>query len=177
MFLLDVSGSMMPADKLPLVKSAMRMLPETLRTEDRVAIVVYAGASGLVLPSTPGSHKAAILGAIEELQAGGSTNGAAGIRLAYDTAQRAFIKGGINRVILATDGDFNVGVTSQGELVRLIEEERGVASSCRSSASAPATSRIRRWRSWPTRAMATTPILTRCRKREGPDRGEAAPRS
>ena len=123
-FLLDVSGSMMPADKLPLVKSAMRMLTETLRTEDRVAIVVYAGASGLVLPSTPGSHKAAILGAIEELQAGGSTNGAAGIRLAYDTAQRAFIKGGINRVILATDGDFNVGVTSQGELVRLIEEER-----------------------------------------------------
>ena len=123
-FLLDVSGSMMPADKLPLVKSAMRMLTETLRTGDRVAIVVYAGASGLVLPSTPGSHKAAILGAIEELQAGGSTNGAAGIRLAYDTAQRAFIKGGINRVILATDGDFNVGVTSQGELVRLIEEER-----------------------------------------------------
>ena len=123
-FLLDVSGSMMPSDKLPLVKSAMRMLTETLRTEDRVAIVVYAGASGLVLPSTPGSHKAAILGAIEELQAGGSTNGAAGIRLAYDTAQRAFIKGGINRVILATDGDFNVGVTSQGELVRLIEEER-----------------------------------------------------
>jgi Ca-activated chloride channel family protein len=123
-FLLDVSGSMMPADKLPLVKSAMRMLTETLRAEDRVAIVVYAGASGLALPSTPGSHKSAILGAIEELQAGGSTNGAAGIRLAYDTAQRAFIKGGINRVILATDGDFNVGVTSQGELVRLIEEER-----------------------------------------------------
>ncbi len=123
-FLLDVSGSMMPADKLPLVKSAMRMLTETLRAEDRVAIVVYAGASGLALPSTPGSHKASILGAIEELQAGGSTNGAAGIRLAYDTAQRAFIKGGINRVILATDGDFNVGVTSQGELVRLIEEER-----------------------------------------------------
>jgi Ca-activated chloride channel family protein len=123
-FLLDVSGSMMPADKLPLVKTAMRMLVDTLKPADRVAIVVYAGASGLVLPSTPGDRKADIQRAIAELNAGGSTNGAAGIRLAYDTAASAFIKGGINRVILATDGDFNVGVTSQGELVRLIEEQR-----------------------------------------------------
>ena len=111
-------------DKLPLVKSAMRMLTDTLTPEDRVAIVVYAGASGLALPSTPGSRKADIQHAISELQPGGSTNGADGIELAYDIASRNFIKGGINRVILATDGDFNVGVTSEGELVRLIEEKR-----------------------------------------------------
>jgi Ca-activated chloride channel family protein len=123
-FLLDVSGSMTPPNKLPLVKTAMKMLADTLRENDRVAIVVYAGASGLALPSTPGHHKAAIKHAIEELRAGGSTNGAAGIRLAYDTAAEHFIEGGINRVILATDGDFNVGVTSQGELTRLIEEQR-----------------------------------------------------
>ena len=123
-FLLDVSGSMTPPDKLPLVKTAMRMLADTLTPADRVAIVVYAGASGLVLPSTPGNRKSEIHAAIENLSAGGSTNGAAGIRLAYDTAADSFIKGGINRVILATDGDFNVGVTSQGELIRLIEEQR-----------------------------------------------------
>ena len=123
-FLLDVSGSMTSADKLPLVKTAMRMLADTLNPADRVAIVVYAGASGLVLPSTPGDRKADIQKAIADLQPGGSTNGAAGIQLAYDVASQAFLKGGINRVILATDGDFNVGVTSQGELVRLIEEKR-----------------------------------------------------
>jgi Ca-activated chloride channel homolog len=123
-FLLDVSGSMTPPDKLPLVKTAMRMLVDTLTPADRVAIVVYAGASGLVLPSTPGSQKAGIQRAIAELMPGGSTNGAAGIQLAYDIAGQAFIKNGINRVILATDGDFNVGVTSQGELIRLIEEKR-----------------------------------------------------
>jgi Ca-activated chloride channel family protein len=123
-FLLDVSGSMSSPDKLPLVKTAMRMLADTLNAEDRVAIVVYAGASGLALPSTAGSRKADIQRAIVELQPGGSTNGAAGIQLAYDIASQNFIKGGINRVILATDGDFNVGVTSQGELIRLIEEKR-----------------------------------------------------
>ncbi len=123
-FLLDVSGSMSSPDKLPLVKTAMQMLVDTLSAEDRVAIVVYAGASGLVLPSTPGSHKMNIRQAIAQLQPGGSTNGAAGIQLAYQVANEAFIKNGINRVILATDGDFNVGVTSQGELIRLIEEKR-----------------------------------------------------
>jgi len=123
-FLLDVSGSMDSPDKLPLVQMAMRMLTDTLTPEDRVAIVVYAGASGLALPSTPGSRKADIQGAIAELKPGGSTNGADGIQLAYDVAARNFIKGGINRVILATDGDFNVGVTSESELVRLIEEKR-----------------------------------------------------
>jgi Ca-activated chloride channel family protein len=123
-FLIDVSGSMMPPDKLPLVRTAMRMLADVLTSRDRVAIVVYAGASGLVLPSTPGDQKATIHRAIAELGAGGSTNGAAGIELAYRTAREHFIKGGVNRVVLATDGDFNVGVTSQDELVRLIEEER-----------------------------------------------------
>jgi Ca-activated chloride channel homolog len=123
-FLLDVSGSMAPPDRLPLVQAAMRLLVDTLTPRDRVAIVVYAGASGLVLPSTSGDRKADIHRALDALQAGGSTNGGAGIQLAYDTAAEAFLDGGINRVILATDGDFNVGVTSQGELVRLIERQR-----------------------------------------------------
>src|SRR5437763_3505395 len=122
-FLLDVSGSMTPAERLPLVKQAMRLLVEKLSEKDRVAIVVYAGASGLALPSTTGEHKEQILSALESLQAGGSTNGAEGIQLAYKVAEDNFIKGGVNRVILATDGDFNVGVTSQGELIRLIEEK------------------------------------------------------
>ena len=123
-FLLDVSGSMMPPDRLPLIKTAMRMLVDTLTARDRVAIVVYAGASGLALPSTSGAEKETIHQAIARLEAGGSTNGAAGITLAYDIAQKQFVKGGINRVILATDGDFNVGVTNQGDLTRLIEEKR-----------------------------------------------------
>lgn len=122
-FLLDVSGSMEPAERLPLVKQAMRLLVDKLTENDRVAIVVYAGSSGLVLPSTTGDHKERIFEAIENLQAGGSTNGAEGIELAYKIASENFIKGGVNRVILATDGDFNVGVTSQGDLIRLIEKE------------------------------------------------------
>ena len=122
-FLLDVSGSMMPPERLPLVKQAMRLLVEKLTENDRVAIVIYAGASGLALPSTSGDHKEQILSAIEELRSGGSTNGAEGIELAYRIAAENFIKGGINRVILATDGDFNIGVTSQGDLVRLIQEK------------------------------------------------------
>jgi Ca-activated chloride channel family protein len=123
-FLLDVSGSMMPQDKLPLVQSAMRMLVDALHERDRVAIVVYAGASGVALPSTPGTDKAVIARAIADLEAGGSTNGAEGIELAYRIAREHFIEGGVNRVVLATDGDFNVGVTSQDALVRLIERER-----------------------------------------------------
>jgi Ca-activated chloride channel family protein len=122
-FLLDVSGSMMPPERLPLIKQSMRLLVEKLTENDRVAIVVYAGASGLALPSTTGEHKEQILSALENLQAGGSTNGAEGIELAYKTAAENFIKGGVNRVILATDGDFNIGVTNQGDLVRLIEEK------------------------------------------------------
>jgi Ca-activated chloride channel homolog len=123
-FLLDVSGSMEPPDKLPLVRTAMRMLVDTLTPRDRIAIVVYAGASGIVLPSTSGAHKERIHEAIARLEAGGSTNGGAGIQLAYRLAEEQFVKGGINRVILATDGDFNVGVTNQGDLVRLIEQKR-----------------------------------------------------
>ena len=120
-FLLDVSGSMMPAERLPLVKQAMRLLVEKLTEKDRVAIVIYAGGSGLALKSTSGSEKEKILRALEELQASGSTNGAEGIELAYKVAADNFIKGGVNRVILATDGDFNIGVTNQGDLIRLIE--------------------------------------------------------
>lgn len=123
-FLIDVSGSMADPDKLPLLKRGLGMLAQNLRPEDRVAMVVYAGASGLVLPSTPGSRRAEVLEALERLDAGGSTNGADGIRLAYQVARQNFVKGGTNRVVLATDGDFNVGTTSEGELVRLIENER-----------------------------------------------------
>jgi Ca-activated chloride channel family protein len=123
-FLLDVSGSMGSPRKLPLLKAAMRLLVNQLREQDRVAMVVYAGASGLVLPPTAGSDKETILSALDRLEAGGSTNGGDGIRLAYNTARRFFSKRNINRVILATDGDFNVGTTSQGDLVRLIERER-----------------------------------------------------
>ncbi len=123
-FLLDVSGSMMPPDRLPLVRTAMRMLTDVLSERDRVAIVVYAGASGLVLPSTTGDHKDRIHQALAKLEAGGSTNGASGITLAYQVARDNFIVGGVNRVILATDGDFNVGVTNQSELISLIERER-----------------------------------------------------
>jgi Ca-activated chloride channel family protein len=123
-FLIDVSGSMYSEDKLPLLKSAFRLLVNQLREEDRVAIVVYAGAAGLVLPSTSGADKSTILDAIAALEAGGSTAGGAGLRLAYDVASRYHTDEGINRVILATDGDFNIGVSSDAEMVRLIEEKR-----------------------------------------------------
>ena len=122
-FLLDVSGSMNEPNKLPLVKESMRLLIEKLRPTDHVAITVYAGASGMVLPSTPASKKQEILSALDELHAGGSTNGALGIQLAYDIAKANFIQGGVNRVVLCTDGDFNIGVTNQGDLTRLIEEK------------------------------------------------------
>ena len=123
-FLLDVSGSMNNADKLPLLKRGLGLLVDNLRDDDKVSIVVYAGASGVVLPPTAGSDKDAIMGALQRLRAGGSTNGGAGIQLAYKLARKSFVKGGINRVILATDGDFNVGATSRGDLMRMIEEKR-----------------------------------------------------
>jgi len=122
-FLLDVSGSMQSPNKLPLVKESMQMLARNLTENDTVAMVVYAGASGLVLPPTRCDNLQAVLEAIERLEAGGSTNGGAGIELAYQTATENLLEGGVNRVILATDGDFNVGVTDQGALVRLIEEK------------------------------------------------------
>ena len=122
-FLIDVSGSMEPPERLPLIKRAMSMMVEHLTGKDRMAIVTYAGNSGLVLPSTSGDHKDAILNALDHLEAGGGTNGASGITLAYKVAGKNFVKGGTNRVILATDGDFNVGVTSQGDLIRLIQDE------------------------------------------------------
>jgi Ca-activated chloride channel family protein len=123
-FLIDVSGSMMSPDKLPLVKQAFRALVGELRSQDRVAIVVYAGAAGLVLPPTSGADKRAILDALDRLEAGGSTAGGAGLRLAYDVAREHFLPEGNNRVILATDGDFNVGVSSDAEMIRLVEARR-----------------------------------------------------
>jgi Ca-activated chloride channel family protein len=123
-FLLDVSGSMNSPNKLPLLKNAFHMLVNELRAEDRVAIVVYAGAAGLVLPSTPGSRKEDILGAIEKLSAGGSTAGGEGLLLAYKVAEENYIEDGNNRIILATDGDFNVGVSSNAEMERLVEKKR-----------------------------------------------------
>ncbi|GAB3922930.1 YfbK domain-containing protein [Mucilaginibacter myungsuensis] len=128
-FLIDVSGSMEDSNKLPLVKESMKMLVEQLREQDRVAIVVYAGSAGLVLPSTPGDQKQTIIDALDKLSAGGSTAGGAGIKLAYKVARDNFKKGGNNRVVMATDGDFNVGASSDKSMEELITIERasGVA--------------------------------------------------
>ena len=123
-FLVDVSGSMNSPDKLPLLQRSLSALVENLSDDDRVAIVTYAGSSGLVLDSTQGKAKREILDAIANLRSGGSTNGSGGIKQAYETARQNFLKGGNNRVILCTDGDFNVGVTDQGGLQKLIETER-----------------------------------------------------
>ena len=123
-FLIDVSGSMQAPNKLPLLKSAFRLLVSQLRDQDRVSIVVYAGAAGVVLEPTKGSNKNEIMEALGRLEAGGSTAGGAGIRLAYDTAQKYFKENGNNRVILATDGDFNVGDSSDKDMKKLIEQKR-----------------------------------------------------
>lgn len=123
-FLVDVSGSMDSENKIGLLKKAFKMLVKELSEQDKVAIVAYAGAAGIVLPSTSASRKEVILKSLDDLTAGGSTAGGEGIQLAYKIAKENLIKGGNNRVILATDGDFNVGVSSTGELVRLIEEKR-----------------------------------------------------
>jgi Ca-activated chloride channel family protein len=122
-FLLDVSGSMGEPNKLPLVKESMRMLVNQLTENDKVAIVVYATEASMYLPPVSGDQKSRIMNAIDGLQAGGSTNGGSGIQLAYQAAQAGFIRGGINRIILATDGDFNVGITNRGDLTRLIEDK------------------------------------------------------
>jgi Ca-activated chloride channel family protein len=131
-FLIDVSGSMNDQNKLPLLKESMKILVKELRKEDKVSIIVYAGATGMVLPPTSGDEKQTIINALEKLSAGGSTAGGAGIELAYKTAQENFIKNGNNRVILATDGDFNVGISSNGDMQTLIEEKRksGVFLTC-----------------------------------------------
>ncbi len=123
-FLVDVSGSMNSEDKLPLLRQSLALLVPQLRAEDRVGIVVYAGASGIVLDSTPGDAQGAITSALAQLESGGSTNGGAGIELAYRVAEKGFIPGGINRVLLATDGDFNVGLTSEAQLHELVEAKR-----------------------------------------------------
>lgn len=131
-FLIDVSGSMFSENKLPLLKQSMKVLVNQLRAEDKVSIVVYAGAAGMVLPPTSGDKKMTIIDALEKLSAGGSTAGGAGIQLAYKTAKENFIKNGNNRVVLSTDGDFNVGASSDNDMQRLIEEERksGVFLTC-----------------------------------------------
>ena len=123
-FLIDVSGSMESYNKLGLLKQAFSMLVENLREKDRVSIVVYAGAAGLVLPATSGQQKTSILSAIDRLTAGGSTAGGAGIKLAYRIAQENLLENGHNRVIIATDADFNIGESSDAAMVRLIEEKR-----------------------------------------------------
>jgi Ca-activated chloride channel family protein len=123
-FLVDVSGSMNTPDKLPLLKNGLKMLVNQLSAKDRVAIVVYAGATGLALPSTSASDKQTIISTLDRLESGGSTNGGQGIKLAYQIAEDNFIASGNNRVILATDGDFNVGLTNDSELVGLIEQKR-----------------------------------------------------
>lgn len=123
-FLVDVSGSMDSPDKLPLLKQGLKLLVEKLKPEDRLSVVTYAGTAGVVFESKSGTHKAEILSAIDSFSPGGSTAGAAGIGLAYEIAKKNFIQGANNRVILATDGDFNVGVSSDEELVKLIEEKR-----------------------------------------------------
>ena len=123
-FLIDVSGSMNSPDKLGLLKKSLSLLVSKLRKQDSIAIVVYAGASGVVLKPTSGDNHQKIISALENLNAGGSTNGASGIRLAYQVAQQAYIKGGINRILLATDGDFNVGTVNFEQLKNLVEEKR-----------------------------------------------------
>ena len=123
-FLLDVSGSMDSPNRLPLVKTSLKILVDQLRPVDHVAIVVYAGAAGLVLPSTPGDEKQKIKDAIDQLGAGGSTAGGAGIKFAYSVARQHFKKGGNNRIVMATDGDFNVGLSSNDDMEELIEQER-----------------------------------------------------
>ncbi|MFB9076962.1 von Willebrand factor type A domain-containing protein [Flavobacterium procerum] len=131
-FLIDVSGSMSDLNKLPLLKQSFKILVNELRPKDKVAIVVYAGAAGMVLPPTSGKEKKTIIDALDKLESGGSTAGGAGIELAYKTATENFIKGGNNRVILATDGDFNVGSSSNSDMEKLIEEKRktGVFLTC-----------------------------------------------
>jgi Ca-activated chloride channel family protein len=123
-FLLDVSGSMNSADKLGLLKKGLGLLIDQLREEDRIAIVVYAGAAGVVLKSTKGDKKEEFKRVLNQLSAGGSTAGSAGIQLAYKIAEKNFIEGGNNRILLATDGDFNVETCSQEALVELIKEKR-----------------------------------------------------
>src|SRR5690606_32595610 len=123
-FLIDVSGSMQDENKLPLVKQSMKLLADQLREKDKVAIVVYAGSAGLVLPATSGANAQTIKDAIDRLEAGGSTAGGEGIKLAYKIARQNFIPGGNNRIVLCTDGDFNVGASSDADMEKLIEQER-----------------------------------------------------
>ncbi|MCF5941407.1 VWA domain-containing protein, partial [Xanthomonas perforans] len=123
-FLVDVSGSMDAPDKLPLLQSSLKLLVRQLRAQDRITLVTYAGNISVVLPPTPGDQQGRIVEAIDALQSGGSTAGASGIELAYKAAQQGYLRGGINRILLATDGDFNVGVTNFDQLKGMVAEKR-----------------------------------------------------
>lgn len=164
-FLVDVSGSMQDPNKLPLVIAALELLVQQLTAKDRIAMVVYAGSAGVVLDGASGADKARILGALRRLQAGGSTHGSQGIERAYKIAAASFIAGGANRVILCTDGDFNVGVTSVGDLTRLIEDKAKTGVFLRCWVSAWEIIRMGRWKNWPIWETATTDISTHWRRR------------
>ena len=160
-FLIDVSGSMSGENRLPLVKKSIEMLVQRLTGDDRVSIVTYAGDAGVKLPPTPGDQRGRIRDVVRSLAAGGSTNGAGGIQLAYETARRSFIKGGANRVILCTDGDFNVGVTER-ERPATTDRERA-ASGVFLTVLGFGMGNLKdqtRWKRSPTRATATTPTST-----------------
>ncbi len=159
-FLIDVSGSMNSPDKLDLLKTSMKLLVNELRPQDHVAIVVYAGAAGAVLEPTAGDQKARIIAALDRLSAGGSTNGGAGIQLAYSIARQIFVPRGINRIILASDGDYNVGTVNFETLKNLVEEKRKTGISLTRWDLAGATTMINSWNNWRTRATAMLRILT-----------------
>jgi len=160
-FLVDVSGSMDEPDKLPLVKYSLKTLTENLSDHDTVALVTYAGDSRIILPRTSVDHRDQILAAIDHLAPGGSTAMASGLDTAYELAAANIKPGTISRVIVCTDGDANVARTASSSCCRSSKVERSKASRCRRSASAWATTRMRRWSSSPTRATATTTTSTR----------------
>jgi Ca-activated chloride channel family protein len=159
-FLIDVSGSMQSPDKLPLVQAGLKLLVRQMREEDKIAMVVYAGSVGLVLDATSGKDKDKIITAIDNLMTGGSTAGGAGIEMAYKVAKNNFIKNGNNRVILATDGDFNVGVTDNGELEKLISEKKKLVYFLLFWVLEQATYKTIEWKCLLIKAMVTMPILT-----------------
>ncbi|XUJ34545.1 vWA domain-containing protein [Bradyrhizobium japonicum] len=160
-FLIDTSGSMEPQNRLPLVKQSLAMLVTQLKPEDRIAIVTYAGNAGTALEPTSVSEKAKILATIDRLEGGGSTAGAEGIRQAYALAEQNFDASGVNRVILATDGDFNVGITNKDELKGFVERQRERAFSCPCSALVPAITTTRWRRRWRRTATASLPTSIR----------------
>lgn len=154
--LVDVSGSMGDAEKLPLLKESIARIVKGLRAEDRVSIVTYSGVEEVVLKGASGDDAEAILGAINGLEAAGSTNGEAGLSMAYRVAEETHIEGGVNRIVMASDGDLNVGISSEDELNAFVSEKRARVPISRCWASARVTTRMPRWKRWPITAMART---------------------